>query len=52
MGLDSGAFSVSFVFVFLCLLFKSLDRQIRDSILAKRKRKVFNSLMRLWLKYD
>ncbi|OAO96748.1 hypothetical protein AXX17_AT4G00190 [Arabidopsis thaliana] len=49
MGLDSGAFSVSFVFVFLCLLFKSLDRQIRDSILAKRKRKVFNSLMRVWL---
>jgi len=34
------------------VLFKALDRQIRDAILGKQKRKNFRNLMRVWLKYD
>lgn len=33
-------------------LFKALDRQVRDAILAKKRRKRFRNLMRVWLKYD
>lgn len=34
------------------ILFKRLDRQIRDAILAKKKYKDFNGLMQIWLKHD
>lgn len=34
------------------VLFKVLDRQVRDAILAKKRRNQFKNLMRVWLKYD
>ncbi|XP_010431573.1 PREDICTED: uncharacterized protein LOC104715904 [Camelina sativa] len=33
------------------ILFKGLDKQIRDAILAKKARKQFKAAMALWLKY-
>ncbi|XP_010463260.1 PREDICTED: uncharacterized protein LOC104743929 [Camelina sativa] len=34
------------------LLLKRLDRQIRDAILAKQKRRNFKDLLLIWLQYD
>ncbi|XP_013658202.2 uncharacterized protein LOC106362925 [Brassica napus] len=34
------------------VLFKSIDRLIRDSIFARQKRKNFKKLMQAWLRYD